>query len=543
MITLIPMPKDIKQTSNTFSFKKNSLTVYSDSQLAEVCKQIPSVMNTEFKEADKESATLKILLSGDEEKDGYSLKIDNSGIEIKASCYSGAFYALQSARQLFSSDSEKTDTFTAKHTVIKNDKPAYSWRGLQLDESRHFFGKDTVKKLLDFMAMYKYNVFHWHLTDDQGWRIEIKKYPLLTEIGSVRKGTQKGNWDSKEMDDSEYGGFYTQEDIKEIVEYAKERCISIVPEIDFPAHCASAIAAYNHLACRDIPWEVQSFFGGVIPKMRGLKDWNRTLCLGKSEVYDFVFDVIDEVCSLFPFEYFHIGGDEAPTDEWKKCPLCQKAIKDHSLKNEVELQGYFTNQVNRHLKKNGKILIGWNEILASKYIDRDIVGQYWTPSKDLNVVNHVNNGGKVILSRHSAFYFDMKYDNVTVKNSYCFRPEKCDIPKNKLDSVLGFECENWSEWTETEDELFFKIFNRGLAIAECVWSDNSVKSFSSFEKRIQKHKDYMDALGIFYGPDEITMKKNIRFKKKLAKEYGLSLNDFNCEYLMSKRYINVAKIK
>ena len=535
MIALIPMPKDINQTSKTFSFEKNSLTVKADSQLASVCEMIPSVLNNEFSLAD--NAVLRLVYSADEAKEGYSLKIDDSGIEIKAADYSGALYGLETARQLFSTDSEKSSTFTSAHTVINHDKPAYSWRGLQLDESRHFFGMDTVKELLDFMAMYKYNVFHWHLTDDQGWRIEIKKYPLLTEIGSKRKGTQTGNWGSSNVDETPYGGFYTQDEIREIVEYAKKRGINIVPEIDFPAHCASALAAYNHLACRDIPCEVHYFFGGTIPKKEGLKNWERTLCLGKDEVYQFVYDVIDEVCSLFPFEYFHIGGDEAPTHEWKKCPLCQKKIKDNGLKDEVELQGYFTNKVNEHLKKNNKTLIGWNEILASKYLDRDIVGQYWTSHKDPNVEKHIREGGKIILSCHSAFYFDMKLYDVTTKNSYTFRPEKHEIPKDKLDSVLGYECQNWSEWIETRDELFFKLFTRGLAAAECVWSDDSVKSFSSFKHRIQKHKEYADALGIFYGPDEITMKKNYRFKRKLAKKYGLSMHDFNCEYLMSKRYM------
>lgn len=240
------------------------------------------------------------------DKEEYKLEVTPDLISIKASSETGAYYALQTLRQIgrFELGSKEIPC------CIINDKPRFSWRGVQLDESRHFFGKEYVKKMLDMMFMLKLNVFHWHLTDDQGWRIEIKKYPLLTEIGSKRAYTQIHGWGSTDIINEEYSGFYTQDDIKEIVDYAAKRGIMVVPEIDFPAHCAAAIAAYPWLACREINRDVPGYFGGAIPqrKLRQF-DWNRPICPGKDKTVDFVKNVIDEVCSLFPAPYFHIGSE------------------------------------------------------------------------------------------------------------------------------------------------------------------------------------------------------------------------------------------
>lgn len=336
-------------------------------------------------------------------------------ISIKASSETGAYYALQTLRQIgrFELGSKEIPC------CIINDKPRFSWRGVQLDESRHFFGKEYVKKMLDMMFMLKLNVFHWHLTDDQGWRIEIKKYPLLTEIGSKRAYTQIHGWGSTDIINEEYSGFYTQDDIKEIVDYAAKRGIMVVPEIDFPAHCAAAIAAYPWLACREINRDVPGYFGGAIPqrKLRQF-DWNRPICPGKDKTVDFVKNVIDEVCSLFPAPYFHIGGDEAPKSEWKKCPCCQKRIKDNNLKDEEDLQGWLNNEILAFVKSKGKRLIGWNEVLKAKSLDKSVICQYWTPKKDSRARDWANNGNSVILSNHQSFYFDMTYAQYSLKNTY-----------------------------------------------------------------------------------------------------------------------------
>lgn len=533
MINLIPLPEKIKQQKDIFSFEKKNATVCFSPQLSEIKKIVSVVLGCDFKETEG-SAVLNFVFDKSKEKEAYSLTVNKNGIEVLASGYEGAFYALQTVRQLFETDLKNKKVLSAPFTEIENDSPRYEWRGLQLDESRHFFGKETVKKLLDFMAMYKLNVFHWHLTDDQGWRIEIKKYPLLTEIGSKRNASQLGNWNCLDMDYTSHEGFYTQEDIKEIVAYAKERCIEIVPEIDFPAHSAAALAAYNNLACRNIPCEVLTYFGEAVPFSKGIRDWNRTLCLGKDEVYSFVFDVIDEVAALFPFEYFHVGGDEAPRNEWKKCPLCQKKIKDENLKNEDELQGFFTNKLNEHLKTLGKTLIGWNEILSAKGLDRDVVAQYWTLKKDPNVTKHLKKGGKIIMSCHNSFYFDMPHTQAKVRNTYYFNPLKHNVPEAYMREVLGLEGENWTEWTDCENELFFKLSVRTLALAESAWSTEKSKSFKDFCRRLQRHKFYFDALGIYYGHDEFTVNASVLKKTKKAKSLGISVKNYDAEYEMDK---------
>lgn len=532
MINLIPMPSNIKEFQGGYTIDREAVALYFDEELECLREIVPEVLKIKTAEPDK-CVDISFIYDSKADKNAYSLSVNESGVRIYASDYEGAMYAVATVRQLYKTDITDNKNLTASCVEIKNDKPLYDWRGLQLDESRHFFGADTVKKLLDFMALYKLNRFHWHLTDDQGWRIEIKKYPLLTEIGSIRKGTQLHSWSSMEYENKPYGGYYTQEQIRDIVDYAKKRCIEIIPEIDFPAHCASAIAAYSDLACRDVPCEVFDFCGGDLAKKLGYKDWNRPLCLGKDKTVDFVFDVIDEVAQLFPFEYFHVGGDESPTDEWKKCPECQARMKKENIRNETDLQGWFTNKVNDHLRSRGKIMVGWNEILKSN-IDRDIVAQYWTPGKDKNVSKHIKNGGKVILSNHKYFYFDMLYSYCTAKGTYNFTYRKSSVPTEYKDSVLGVEGENWTEWTRNEDVLFFKIFNRALALAETAWSDESVKDYGSFVKRMGKQKKIMDALGVFYGSDDITMHKAVMKKKKLCKKSGFSHKDFDSEYRLQK---------
>lgn len=531
MLHLIPMPNNIKVKEGTCFIFKERVLLKVASQLQGIETFIDGFMGIHTVKSEKEPH-LEFIYDPFLAEETYSLKTETDSIKVWAGTYSGAFYALMTLRQLFLCDTSDRETLMCDMVEITKDCPKYAWRGLQLDESRHFFGKDTVKRLLDFMALYKLNRFHWHLTDDHGWRIEIKKYPLLTKIGSYRKSSQLHSWKCEETDNTPHFGFYTQEDIKEIIEYAKERCIEIIPEIDFPAHSAAALASYNNLACREIPCEVHNYFGGYIPEKMGIKDWNRTLCLGKDEVIDFVFDVIDEVADLFPFNYFHVGGDEAPTNEWKKCPACRKRIKDEHLKNEVNLQAWFTNKVNSHLKEKNKIMIGWNEILASKLTDTDIVAQYWTPKKDKNVITHLEKGGKVILSCHKQFYFDMLHSYCTPKGTYKFEPKTAKVKQKIADGVLGIEAEMWTEWTDSEKQLQFKLFPRGLALAESAWSN--YKDYSFFTKRIYSHKKIMDKHGFYYGQDFLTMSKNKTYKKYLCKKHGLDARHQDSEFRLSE---------
>ena len=532
MINLIPIPANYKEFRGGYSIDREAVAVSFDNELECIQEMVPEILKIKIIEP-AENVDISFVYDEKAAADAYSLSITESGIKVYASSYEGAFYAITTLRQLYRTDIIDNQILTATCVEIKNDKPLYSWRGLQLDESRNFFGKDTVKKLLDFMSLYKLNRFHWHLTDDQGWRVEVKKYPLLTEIGSKRNGTQLHSWGGIDKDPTPHEGHYTQEDIREIIAYAKKRCIEIIPEIDFPGHCAAAIASYNYLACREIPWQVFDFCGNKLAELQGIKNWNRPLCLGKDKVIDFAADVISELADLFPFEYFHIGGDEVPLNEWKKCPACQERMKKENIKNETDLQGWFTNKLNTCLKAKGKTMVGWNEVLASD-IDKDIVAQYWTPGKDDNVNKHIRNGGKVILSNHKYFYFDMLYSYCSAKDTYNFTYKDSNVPDEYKESVLGVEGENWTEWTRTEKALFFKIFNRGLALAETAWSQENSKDYGEFVKRMNSQKKIMDALDIFYGSDDITMQKAKLRKTILSKRYGFSHNDNDSEFRLQE---------
>lgn len=515
MLNIIPKP--LKYKENIGSLR---LTFDSKLFISKELKEIKPVLTEAFalfsktKAARKaESADFAIVYDETLGQEEYKIVITENGGCIKAGAYAGALYAIKTLEQMsfFGKDNAETLIFSCAEI---EDKPRYKHRGLMLDESRHFFGKEEVKRILSIMAFYKLNTFHWHLTDDQGWRIEIKKYPLLTEIGSKRKDTQIGGWRSLKYDGNPHSGYYTQEDIKEIVDYASKLSITIIPEIDMPAHFAAAIAAYSYLACRDIKSEVHWFFGGHVPTTKGWFDYNRPSCAGRETTYQFIYDVLDEITELFPAPYFHIGGDEAPKNEWKKCPDCQKMMKDNGLKNEEELQGFFNNRISKYLEKKGKRLIVWNEALKAENLDRSVIGEYWTAKKDNNVMKHIENGGDVVICKHQAFYFDMTYYQYPLSNTYNFEATEKMIPEKYGDRVLGLEGELWTEWVATEEKIDLQLFPRMLALSECCWVTDKKKDFEEFLSRKDSHEKMLDALGVNYAVDEVSMPKNI-IKRKL----------------------------
>lgn len=519
MPNLIPYPYDCREKQGYFEIS-GDLVVKSDFDL--------SVFGIKTGESDN------FIISQNHELDDeeYTLSVTENSVRIEAAENAGAYYALQTLRQLsrFELGGRKIPCVEIK------DKPRFEWRGLQLDESRHFFGKEEVKRLLDMMFMMKLNRFHWHLTDDQGWRIEIKKYPLLTEVGSKRKYTQINGWHSWKTINQEYGGFYTQDEIREIVDYAQKRNIMIIPEIDFPAHCASAIACYPWLACRELDREVPGYFGGSIPQWKyAMWDWNRTICVGKEETMKFVFDVIGEVCDLFPAPYFHIGGDEAPKNEWKKCPKCQNVIKENNLKDEENLQGWFNNKILDFLKKKGKRLIGWNEILKAGNLDKSVIGQYWTVKRDVNAENHINSGGNLIMSNHENFYFDMPYGKYPLQNTYSFKPENYNVHSENIKNVLGVEGEGWTEWIDGREKLDLCLYPRVQCLAEVAWSAEKDINWDDFLKRLDSFKDYYRYLGINYAVDKISMPANPFTRLRINNKF--MRGDTHLEVKLNKKYL------
>lgn len=515
MLQLIPMPAKIQRYSGSFTMTAD--TAYTaEEHFLETAKFLETYLKKLFDTVPQEQETgeIKFLYAEDLEKEAYRLSVSVNRIQIEASDHVGALYGLQTLRQLGDFDLQKHPKEVKIPCVEIADFPRYGWRGQMLDCSRHFFTVEEIKRLLDLMLYHKLNVFHLHLTDDQGWRMESKKYPLLTEIGSKRKDTQLTGWKEKnyQLENKPHEGFYTQEEIRDIVAYAAKRGIMVVPEIDMPAHFAAAEAAYPYLACREIESEVFWWCSEIIPQAElGYKDnsWNRSACLGKESTYTFIFDILDEVCALFPAPYFHIGGDEAPTEEWEKCPHCQKKMQEEHLETPRALQGYFTNRVGEYLKTKGKSLIGWNEILDSPNIDRSVVGQYWTSERSKAAERHVKEGGKLILSRHSAFYFDYPYSKVQLKNTYKFEPKKCHISKSRENQVLGVEAELWTEFVADRRKLDFNLFPRMGAVSENAWTPKSKRNYHSFVKRLPHYEAVLENFGVNYAPKEITLKSHV----------------------------------
>lgn len=525
MINLIPIPYANEERYGEFVIN-NTTAVYADAELAKVkdifVSLVQSVCGYKISTVISKNASIRFLFDRIQPQEGYRIECTTDSLNIFASGYTGAFYAVMSLRQLFNMDVADKPAILTMHAVSITDKPRFKWRGIMLDESRHFFGVDAVKNLLDYMSMYKLNVFHWHLTDNVGWRVEIKKYPRLTEVGSVRRGTQSLAWGRPGVISwINYGGYYTQEQIKDIVQYAQARNIMIVPEIDMPAHFVAAIAAYPYLSCAEA--EIETSF-----KHHGNHDI--IACAGKESTYKFIYDVLDEVCELFPAPYFHIGGDEASKKEWKRCPHCQKVIKDNKLGGEEDLQGFFNNKIALYLKRKGKAMIGWNEILTTKSLERSVIAQYWVFSRDKNVENQAADGRSVIISKHQSFYFDMPYGRVKLSDTYNFEPEDIMI---KEDWALGIEGALWTEWVPTVQRLQFQLFPRMEALSEVAWSPHETRCYTDFRKRLRKRFAALDKLKIYYAPENLLEKRGL-----YGKRISLVFHKINAhaEYEKAMRY-------
>jgi hexosaminidase len=350
-----------------------------------------------------------------------------------------------------------------------------------LDEARHFFGKEVVKNIFDVMASLKFNTFHWHLTDDQGWRIEIKKYPRLIEVGSKRKGTKlakskifiNSSVDSKETDGIPVVGFYSQEDIKEIIDYAAERYIRIIPEIDLPGHTMALLASYPELSCTGGPFEVGTQFG----------IYRDVLCVGKESVFKVLEDVLREVIDLFPSKFIHIGGDEAPRTRWKKCPNCQARMVKEKIEDINGLQTYFTNRISEFLIAEGKEVVSWNETI-DKFLNKEINCQYWSGSYE-EVLNELKNGRKVVISEINFNYFNYPYRLNSLKHTYQFDPIPEGLPEEFHENILGIEACVWTELIKTKDKLEWQLFPRLIATAEIGWTQKNMRNYQDFEHRLE----------------------------------------------------------
>lgn len=455
----------------------------------------------------KESVELTESIQGEEE---YRLNIEEGFVKISARTEKGAFYAKQTVAQLRLDNDGKLPCCTV------SDKPAYSYRSLMFDPSRHFLSLERLYRIVDAMAFYKLNRLHIHLTDDQGWRVEIKKYPLLTEKGSIRGGTQSKCDGSIESGTYGKGMFYTQAELKALVAYAQERFIEVIPEIDMPGHLLAAISVYPELACGNPTVKVRESWGveDVIA------------CAGKPEIYNFVRDVIEELAEIFPGEYFHIGGDEVPKTKWKTCPECQRVIKENGLKDENALQGYFNLKVTEILAEYGKKPMLWYENLGIDF-PKGAMMQIWRAELDAKAADCARNSDGVIISHGSYFYFDYPYLTTSLKQTYGFDAKRIGLPEDVLPNVRGVEGTLWSEWIRDDDKLSFNLYPRMQAIAEVAWSTDR-GNYKDFLNRLKPHLARLDSEGVYYCPVKLA---DLGFIKRglLHKKFYSGKSDWTAE--------------
>jgi hexosaminidase len=482
----LALPSKVEVVANTEDEKN----------VAALLQEFLKSRNTEVSVVSKSEEDVHItVLTGQDtaaRKENYSLSIDGTGVTIQAASGAGLFYGVQSLIQLFPSEGADNDL----PFVSISDAPRFVYRGMHLDVGRHMFPVAFIKKYIDLLSRHKFNTFHWHLTEDQGWRIEIKKYPKLQEISAYRKETLVGHYGSDKYDGKRYGGYYTQEEVKEVVDYAAERYVTVIPEIEMPGHSVAALAAYPNLGCTGGPYEVRTTWAVA----------DDVYCAGKEETFAFLEDVLDEVIALFPGKYIHIGGDECPKTRWKACPHCQKRIKAEKLKDEHELQSYFIQRMEKYLNSKGKQIIGWDEILEGGLAPNATVMSWRGEEGGIAAAKQNHN---VIMTPGNWCYFDNYQDTskteplaiggfTPVKEVYEYEPLPPQLIGKEADYVLGAQGNVWTEYMATSDYVEYMVYPRACALAEVLWSPRETRNYDDFLKRMQVHRKRLGKWGVNY---------------------------------------------
>ena len=532
-LSLIPQVQKMTLGNSSFQFNKNTrLVVESVDQ---------QVIASQFAQLFGKTAgwKLQVRVGGNKSSnqvyfkteltmgpEAYLLDVQKNRIEIKAAKPAGFYYAIQTLRQLLPPEIESAQK--QDHTkwlvpvVNIKDSPAFKWRGYMLDVSRHFFPKEDVLRMIDNLALHKINTLHLHLVDDQGWRIEIKKYPKLTEVGAWRVDREDRHWNSRPKQEAGekagYGGFYTQDDIREMVAYAQKRFITIVPEIEMPAHVTSALAAYPEYSCTGGPFSVLP--GGVWP----ITD---IYCAGKDSTFLFLEDVLTEVIDLFPSKYIHIGGDEATKTEWEKCPDCKKRIKAEGLKDVAELQSYFIKRMEKFINSKGKVLLGWDEILEGG-LPAEATVMSWRGIQ--GGIEAANLGHNVLMTPNSDCYFDYYQGPMDqeppaiggylpLSKVYSFNPVPEGLSTEAAQHILGGQANLWTEYVPDLKHAEYMTFPRIGAMAEALWSPKETRNWDDFSRRIQLFMKRYDQIGINYSKSAYAVSAKTQFdpeKKQLA---------------------------
>ena len=496
---VIPLPKQITQMKgNPFILSSTTKIIFPENDsdlkrisnyLSEYIKDKTNLLLKTTSKIPKIKKNLILFLYDDRlKKEEYKITINQNLIIISSSTPNGIFYGCQTLRKSLPLINEKITKKTKNknsllqiqiYPIIILDNPTFKYRSIMLDCSRHYFPISFLKKVIDILSLHNMNNLHWHLTDDQGWRIEIKKYPLLTEIGSIRNNSYIGR--NTQMEDTRYGGFYTQEDIKELINYASDHFITITPEIDLPGHTLSLLSAYPNLGCTKENYTVKDSFG----------IFDDILCAGNDESFIFINNIFNEMIEIFPHEYIHIGGDEAPKNKWNRCSLCNKRMKDENITNAEHLQGYFSSRVGNYLSDKGKRIIGWDEILEST-ISKDAIIMSWRGINNGEIA--AEKGHEVIVSPMSNMYFD--YSQVTgdwaqprtiggyvsLKRVYDFNPYGTIVNKSL---VIGVQGNLWTEYIFSEAGIMYQLLPRLSGLCEVQWGIDK-KDFNEFANRLRK---------------------------------------------------------
>ena len=502
---VIPLPKQVTAVdAQPFVLSKKTSIFYTDGDakqkrnaefLASYIKELTGIdVALTTRKADNQIRLAVADVDGGSE--AYRLKVSKKTVTIDGATHAGVFYGMQTVMKAL--PIVKGEKQVLLPAVEIADAPRFAYRAFMIDCGRHFFSVDYLKKLIDIFAMHNINYFHWHLTEDQGWRIEIKKYPLLTEIGSKRTGTITAP-QSGEYDNVPVSGYYTQEEAREIVRYAAERYITVIPEIDMPGHMQAALASYNDLGCTGGPYEVCRHFGVI----------KEVMCAGKPQTLQFAKDVINEIMDIFPSPYIHIGGDECPKERWKECERCQAKIAALGLKDieghskEEQLQSWFMGEVAKEIKARGRKMLGWDEILDGTP-SKDITVIAWTSQKAS--IRSAKEGHKTVVAPITNFYFsNPRINQITgipsIKRVYDVNPAFAELTDSEKANVIGAEGCIWTEWVPDTKKLEWELLPRLAALAEVQWTNQEQREFGSFAERLLHMHDIYRKMNLNYKED------------------------------------------
>lgn len=524
-VNIIPRPVELKQPKIAASFTISPSTVLvpegsgMDNSINFLNDYLKKVYGFTLKTSKKGGSPNSIALNYERMDNAvpgaYKMTVNNKGVYIAGDNEQGVFYGIQTLIQLLPTEKPADSKLKIAYVSVK-DYPRFGYRGMMLDVGRHFFPVEVVKQFIDNLALHKMNYFHWHLTEDQGWRIEIKKYPKLTEVGGFRNGTIVGHFPGTSNDNLHYGGFYTQEQIKDVVKYAAERYITVIPEIELPGHSSAAIAAYPQLSCFPDTATVvpkgmmsetskQQIAGGRVKIVQ--ESWGvfRDVYCPSEYTFRFLQDVIDEIVPLFPAKYIHIGGDECPKEAWKESAFCQGLMKEKGLKTEHELQSYFIGRIEKYINSKGKQIIGWDEILEGGLAPNATV-MSWRGEK--GGIEAAKQNHDVVMTPTTYVYFDYsqtkKEDSLVIggflplEKVYGYEPIPAELTPEQGKHVLGGQANLWTEYVANPQKIQYMIFPRATALSEVLWSPKEGKDFTDFQRRLETQYKRYDLWGVHY---------------------------------------------